>query len=80
MSMENQTEEQEFTLEEAFERLEEIAAGLEKPDTTLEDSFLLYRQGIELLRACTKKLDLVEKKMLQLNEDGSLTDFHEGVI
>ena len=41
----------------------------------LEDSFILYRQGMELLKLCSGKLDTVEKKMLQLNEDGTFSEF-----
>ena len=48
---------------------------LENRDTSLEDSFILYRQGMELLKLCSGKLDTVEKKMLQLNEDGTFSEF-----
>lgn len=68
-------EQQKLSLEDAFARLEELAGLLEEPQTTLEDSFLLYKEGMELLKYCSQKLDLVEKKMLQLNEDGSLSEF-----
>lgn len=68
-------EEKKLSVEEAFTRLEELAGLLEEPQTTLEDSFLLYKEGMELLKYCSQKLDLVEKKMLQLNEDGSLSEF-----
>ena len=63
------------SIEENFARLEELCAKLEARDTNLEDSFTLYQEGVALLKACTKKLDMVEKKMLQLNEDGSLGEF-----
>jgi exodeoxyribonuclease VII small subunit len=55
--------------------LEEMFAELENRDTSLEDSFILYRQGMELLKLCSGKLDTVEKKMLQLNEDGTFSEF-----
>ena len=48
---------------------------LEDRETSLEDSFRLYKQGMELLKYCNDKLDTVEKKMLQMNEDGSLGEF-----
>ncbi len=48
---------------------------LENRDTSLEDSFILYRQCMELLKLCSGKLDTVEKKMLQLNEDGTFSEF-----
>ena len=70
---ENQKEEK--TLEEAFSELDVLADKLEDRETSLEDSFRLYKQGMGLLKFCNDKLDTVEKKMLQVNEDGSLGDF-----
>lgn len=69
---ENQKEEK--TLEEAFSELDVLADKLEDRETSLEDSFRLYKQGMGLLKFCNDKLDTVEKKMLQMNEDGSLGD------
>jgi len=48
---------------------------LEDKETSLEDSFNLYKQGMELLKFCSDKLDTVEKKMLQMNEDGTFSEF-----
>lgn len=67
--------EETLTLEEAFEKLDGIAGKLEDRETSLEDSFLLYKQGMELLKFCSDRLDTVEKKMLQMNEDGMLSEF-----
>ena len=63
------------SLEEMFAELDLLAEKLENRDTSLEDSFILYRQGMELLKLCSGKLDTVEKKMLQLNEDGTFSEF-----
>ena len=70
---ENQKEEK--TLEEAFSELDVLADKLEDRETSLEDSFRLYKQGMGLLKFCNDKLDTVEKKVLQMNEDGSLGEF-----
>ena len=70
---ENQKEEK--TREEAFSELDVLADKLEDRETSLEDSFRLYKQGMGLLKFCNDKLDTVEKKMLQMNEDGSLGEF-----
>lgn len=70
---ENQKEDK--TLEEAFSELDVLADKLEDRETSLEDSFRLYKQGMGLLKFCNDKLDTVEKKMLQMNEDGSLGEF-----
>ena len=48
---------------------------LESSDTSLEDSFRLYKKGMELLKYCSGRLDTVEKKMLQMDEDGTLREF-----
>ena len=47
----------------------------EDKDTPLEESFRLYRQGMELLKDLNGRLDTVEKKMLQMNEDGTFREF-----
>lgn len=66
---------QEETLEEVFAQLDDLAEKLEDKETSLEDSFNLYKQGMELLKFCSDKLDTVEKKMLQMNEDGTFREF-----
>ena len=66
---------EEKPLEEMFAELDLLAEKLENRDTSLEDSFILYRQGMELLKLCSGKLDKVEKKMLQLNDDGTFSEF-----
>lgn len=66
---------EEKTLEEAFTELDGLAEKMEDRETSLEDSFRFYRQGMELLKFCSEKLDTVEKKMLQINEDGTFSEF-----
>ena len=66
---------QEETLEEVFAQLDDLAEKLEDKETSLEDSFNLYKQGMELLKFRSDKLDTVEKKMLQMNEDGTFSEF-----
>lgn len=66
---------EEHTIEESFQMLEEIVEKLENSDISLEESFRIYKDGMELLKHCSEKIDTVEKKMLQMNEDGSLSEF-----
>ncbi len=61
-----------LSLEEQFEKLDEIVADLESPDISLEDSFKKYEEGMKLLKECNAVIDRVEKKVLQIREDGSL--------
>lgn len=66
---------QELTLEEAFEQLEQITQQLENEGLPLEDSFELYKKGMELLKTCNESIDQVEKKVLALNDKGELHEF-----
>ena len=68
-------EKEELTLEESFEKLEEMLEKLEDRELPLEESFQLYHKGMELLKACNEKIDLVEKKILVMNGDGGLDEF-----
>ena len=54
------------TLEAAFGKLDQMLETLESSDVSLEDSFRLYKEGMELLNECSQKIDRVEKKMLQI--------------
>lgn len=63
------------TIEEVFQELDKLANKLEDSETSLEDSFRFYKEGMELLKYCSDKLDTVEKKMLQMDEDGTLREF-----
>lgn len=63
------------TVETVFERLDAMLQTLESSEVGLEDSFRLYKEGMELLHACSEKIDRVEKKMLQMNQDGTFTEF-----
>ena len=67
--------ETDLTLEESFLKLDRLVEKLESRETSLEESFQAYRQGMELLKYCSGKIDRVEKKMLQINEDGTFCEF-----
>ena len=62
------------SLEELFEQLGNILEDMENPELSLEDAFMLYEQGMKIQR-CNQKLDTVEKKMLQITEDGTEVPF-----
>lgn len=72
--MENKKQ-QETTLEQMFEMLDNTVEKMEKEDLSLEDTFGLYRQGMDLLKQCNDKIDQVEKKMLILDEEGEIHEF-----
>lgn len=68
-------QEKEISLEEMFRELDEILAGMENREVSLEDAFSLYEKGMKKIRQCNEKLDLVEKKMLVIAQDGSEVPF-----
>lgn len=70
---EKQTDE--ITIEHGLQELDKIVEKLESRDISLEDSFTMYQKGMEVLKQCSKKIDMVEKKMLQMNKDGDLSEF-----
>ena len=63
------------SLEERFEQIEEIIGRMETGDITLDQSFELYKAGLEEIKAANSMLDEIEKAMLIMNEDGSLEEF-----
>lgn len=70
-----QAQAESLTLEEAFRRLDAVVERLESKDITLEESFQAYQAGMTLLKECSGKIDRVEKRMLQLDQDGELSEF-----
>ncbi len=68
------TKKEELTLEEMLRALDEHIQELESEDISLEQSFHVYEKGMRLLKECNEKIDRVEKKVLELNADGSLQE------
>lgn len=63
------------TLDQMFEKLEEITGKMEGEDVSLEESFELYSKGMNLLKQCNQAIDQVEKKVLVLDENGETHEF-----
>ncbi|MDF2608616.1 MAG: Exonuclease small subunit [Lachnospiraceae bacterium] len=59
----------EKTLESSFGELNDIINKLEKEEITLEESFQLYQEGVELLKYCNNSIDKVEKQLIILGEN-----------
>ncbi len=64
-----------LTIEEAFARLDTMIEALEDRGISLEDSFRIYQEGMNLLKMCNEKIDRVEKKILVINGEGGLDEF-----
>ena len=70
-------EKKETTLEENFERLEELIQVLADADVSLEDAFTAYGEGIAILKECNEQIDRVEKKVLVLSGEGELEELED---
>lgn len=57
------------SIEENFDKLEEIINNLEQNDMSLEEAFKAYEAGIRLTAQCAAQLDNVEKKIIVLREE-----------
>ena len=68
-------DEESLTLEDAFGRLDQMVEALESREISLEDSFRIYQEGMNLLKLCNEKIDQVEKKILVINGEGGLDEF-----
>ena len=76
MAKKKETADQEqFRLDEAFDRIEALLEKLQDKDVTLEESFGLYQEGMGLLKLCNENIDHVEKQMLQIDEEGQTHEF-----
>ena len=69
------SEKKKENLEEMFKDLEELIGKMENEEITLEQTFDLYNNGIELLKKCNLSIDEVEKKVLVLDENGETDEF-----
>lgn len=69
------TSNEKVSLENRFERLEDIVSKMEKTDVTLEESFDLYKKGLDELKKASEMIDGIEKSMLVLNSEGVPEEF-----
>jgi exodeoxyribonuclease VII small subunit len=57
--------------EEQLKALESVVERLEQGDLTLEDSVLLFEEGLKLSEACKKELEAAEGKIQVLMNRGN---------
>lgn len=69
--------EEKLTLEEALGKLESTIAKLQSEEVSLEESFNLYKEGMDYVKLCSETIDQVEKKVLMLNQEGKLDELGE---
>ena len=57
------------SLEDTFDKLEDILGQMESGELTMNESFKKYKEGIELVKKCNLMIDKVEKEMIIINDD-----------
>lgn len=67
MSEEMMNNNEEFNVDEALTRLEEINNKLAQKDIALNDSLTLYKEGVLLAAKCEEHLVGVEKQLEVIN-------------
>ena len=73
--MEQKNNKKEMGLEERFAAIELILDQMEDENVTLDESFELYKKGMEQMKAANQALDQIEKAMRVMNESGELEEF-----
>ena len=68
---------EELTFEEEMMRLEEIVNTLEKGNLRLEESFNLFKEGVEISKRLEKRLSEVEGKITLIINENEEIDFKE---
>lgn len=61
-------EESNVGLEEALAQLEQVMETMESSELSLEQSFQLYKKGMDLLLQCNQAINKVEKELMILEE------------
>jgi exodeoxyribonuclease VII small subunit len=56
------------TLEMVMKELEGILESMDDEGISLEESFQLYKKGIQLCKSCNEKIDKVEKQLEIIGE------------
>ena len=59
------------TFEESMKQLEQIVEELESGNLPLEKTLKKFEEGVKLSKACSKKLDEIEKKVTILIKDSN---------
>ena len=66
----------EYSLESAMKRLDEVVEKLSGENISLEESLALYEEGVSLVKVCTVRLADAERKinMLKMSSDGEINE------
>ncbi|MBO4336630.1 MAG: exodeoxyribonuclease VII small subunit [Lachnospiraceae bacterium] len=65
----SESKEKDMSFEQQFERLDELVEKMEDEDTTLEESFESYKEGMMLVKSLNSMIDKIEKEVMELAEE-----------
>ena len=68
-------EEKQKTIEERFATIEQILERLEKTEVSLDESFELYKAGMEELQNANASIEQTRKAVLAITQNGTLEPF-----
>ncbi len=68
-----------MSIEETFAKLDAILEKMGSGELNLEESFKSYEEGMALLKSCNAQLDLVEKKIQVIQENGETHDLSDDI-
>lgn len=66
MAGRKKAEQNQIGLEESLAQLEQVMETMESSELSLEQSFDLYKKGMDLLLQCNQAIDKVEKELMIL--------------
>ena len=69
--------EEKLSLEQILEQLDGTIEKLQSGEVSLEESFELYKKGMDYVKLCSETIEQVEKKVLMLNQEGTLDELEE---
>ena len=69
--------EEKLSLEQILEQLDGTNEKLQSGEVSLEESFELYKKGMDYVKLCSETIEQVEKKVLMLNQEGTLDELEE---
>jgi exodeoxyribonuclease VII small subunit len=62
-------QDQVFTFEQALEKLEESARRLDSTDVSLEESILVYEEGVKYYKICDEMLKSARQKIETIRKE-----------
>ena len=56
-------------IEEKFEEIDKIINSLEMNESSLDESFELYKKGMDIIKECNTEIEKVEKQVVILTQE-----------